>query len=420
MCYKKLVLPNGLRIVFEEIPYVQSVSVGVWIAAGARHEQPDINGMSHFIEHMVFKGTAKRSARAIAEEIDNVGGHLNAFTGKECTCYYIKVLNKQMELAFDILSDMLFCSKFSKRDINKEKNVIYEEINMYEDSPEELIHDIHASKVFRGHPLGYPILGDTETVKRMKRKDMLNYLQSNYRPDNTVISVAGNVKYREIEKLADKYFSEWGGKNPDTTNTGRPALSFGYNTKQRDTEQVHFCMGFKGVDQRDEKLYPFLALNNLLGGGMSSRLFQKVREELGLVYSIFTYPATYSDVGLMTIYAGTNPARLQRVMQTIYDELKDIKGKGIKESELSRVKEQMKGNYMLGMEGTGSRMSSMGKSELLLGRIFSQEETLKSIDNISMEDLKDMIDKVLDFDSIAITVLGNVDENTERLLGMVI
>ncbi len=420
MPYKKFVLPNGLRIVFERIPYVQSVSVGLWIAAGARHEGPNINGMSHFIEHMVFKGTTRRSARAIAEEIDNVGGHLNAFTGKECTCYYVKVLNRRVELAFDILSDMLFHSKFSKSDIAKEKNVVYEEINMYEDSPEEIVHDIYASNVFRSHALGYPILGKRETVRKINRENMLKYLRGHYRPDNTVISIAGNVRHEEIEVLAAKYFADWEYEAIDTTDTGRPSMSFGYNIKQRDTEQVHFCMGFKGLDQRDKKLYPFLALINLLGGGMSSRLFQKVREELGLVYSIFTYPATYSDVGLMTIYAGTNPAQLERVIQTIYDELRDVKNNGIKKSELLRVKEQMKGNYMLGMEGTGSRMSSMGKSELLLGRIFSQEETLKDIDKISMEDFREIIDRVLDFENMAITVLGNVDENTERLLEMVV
>ncbi|MDD2573146.1 MAG: pitrilysin family protein [Bacillota bacterium] len=420
MQYKKKVLPNGLRIIFEEIPYVQSVSIGVWIAAGARNEQPEVNGISHFIEHMAFKGTKRRSARAIAEEIDNVGGQLNAFTGKECTCYYAKVLNRQMELAFDILSDMLFDSKFSQSEIDKEKNVVFEEISMYEDSPEEIIHDIYASNVFRGHPLGYPVLGDINTVKGIDRKDILAFLKANYRPDNTVISVAGNVKQKDIERLAAKYFSDWGEKSPVTADSDRPVLKFEYNVKQKDTEQVHFCMGFKGLNQKDEKLYSFLALNNLLGGGMSSRLFQRVREELGLVYSIYVYPATYSDVGLMTVYAGTNPAQLEKVIQTILGELKDLKKNGIRKEELLRVKEQMKGNYILGMEGTGSRMSSMGKSELLLGKIFSQQETLKNIDLVDMEDLREMIDYVIDFQNIAITVLGSADEKIKELQGMIV
>lgn len=420
MQYKKMVLPNGLRILYEEILYVQSVSIGVWIAAGARNEQPGINGVSHFIEHMAFKGTNRRSAKAIAEEIDNVGGQLNAFTGKECTCYYAKVLNQQMELAFDILSDMLFNSEFSETEIDKEKNVVYEEISMYEDNPEEMVHDIYASNVFRGHPLGYPVLGDIDTVKGIGRKDIFGFLRANYRPDNTVISVAGNVNQKEIERLAAKYFSDWGERSPDAEQPVRPVLNFEYNLKQKDTEQVHFCMGFRGLNQKNEKLYSFLALNNLLGGGMSSRLFQRVREELGLVYSIYTYPATYSDIGLMTIYAGTNPAQFERVIQTILDELKDLKKNGVKKEELSRVKEQMKGNYILGMEGTGSRMSSMGKSELLLGRVFSQEETLKSIDSVSMEDIRAMIDYVIDFENIAVTVLGSVDKKAKELQGMMV
>ena len=328
MQYKKIVLPNGLRIVVEEIPYVQSASIGVWIGAGTRNEQQESNGISHFIEHMAFKGTRRRSARDIAEEIDNVGGQLNAFTGKECTCYYVKVLNSYLELAFDILSDMLFCSEFSDLEIDKEKNVIYEEINMYEDNPEEMVHDIYASNVFKGHPLGLPVLGDCKTVKGIKRMDILEYLKVNYRPGNTVLSVAGSVKCNDIEALTLKYFSDWGERSRNPAELTIPSLTFDHKIRQKDTEQVHFCLGFEGFNQKDEKLYSFLALNNLLGGGMSSRLFQKVREELGLVYSIYSYPATYRDVGLMTVYAGTGISQLERVIQAIIEELKDIRKTG--------------------------------------------------------------------------------------------
>ena len=319
-----------------------------------------------------------------------------------------------------IFCRICFCSEFSDLEIDKEKNVICEEINMYEDTPEEIVHDIYASNVFKHHPLGFPVLGDLETVMTIKRSDMLEYLRKNYRPDNTVISVAGNVKYKDIEKLALKYFSDWGDRDNKSISTAAPSLTFECNIKQKDTEQVHFCLGFKGLDQKDQKLYSFLALNNLLGGGMSSRLFQRVREELGLVYSIYSYPSTYRDVGLMTIYAGTSASQLERVIETITGELKDLKKNGVTAEELLRVKEQMKGNFILSMEGTGSRMSSMGKSELLLGKIFTQQETLDNIDAVNMESLSDMIERIINFENMAVTVLGSVNEGVKTIPGMMV
>lgn len=416
MHYKKETLPNGLRIVFEEIPHVQSLSIGIWVGAGTRDEDRYNNGISHFIEHMMFKGTETRSAKDIAEQIDNIGGQLNAFTGKECTCYYAKVLNSHIELAFDILSDMMFKSLFDDKDIVKEKNVVIEEINMYEDNPEELVHDLYAANIFKGHSLGFPVLGTKKTVKAYKRKDILLYLNRFYRPDNTVISVAGNADFERIVEYSKKFFGEWGERDSSPGQFGEPSLNFGRQVKKRDTEQVHFCLGFKGLNQRDKNLYSFLALNNLLGGGMSSRLFQRIREELALVYSVYSYPATYSDIGLMTVYAGTNPAQLEKVFSYIIEELMQLREKGISGVELNRVKEQMKGNYILGMEGTGSRMSALGKSELLLGRTFTPEETLEKIDKISMESFVSVIDNVLDFEQMAVTVLGNIDKKVLKVL----
>ncbi|MBA1333914.1 MAG: putative zinc protease YmxG [Firmicutes bacterium] len=416
MHYKKETLPNGLRVVFEEIPYVQSLSIGIWVGAGTRDEDRFNNGISHFIEHMMFKGTETRSAKDIAEQVDNIGGQLNAFTGKECTCYYAKVLNSHLELAFDILSDMMFRSLFSEKDIEKEKNVVIEEINMYEDNPEELVHDLYAANILKGHSLGFPVLGTKKTVKAYKREDILSYLNRFYRPDNTVISVAGNADFERIVEYAKVYFGEWGEREKSPIVLNEPSLNFGHQVKKKDTEQVHFCLGFKGLDQRDKNLYSFLALNNLLGGGMSSRLFQRIREELGLVYSVYSYPATYSDIGLMTIYAGTNPAQLEKVFSYIIEELIQLKEKGISEVELSRIKEQMKGNYILSMEGTGSRMSALGKSELLLDRTFTQEEILEKIDMISMESFISIVDDVLNFERMAVTVLGNVNKNVLKVL----
>jgi predicted Zn-dependent peptidase len=419
MHYNKKTLSNGLRIVYEEIPYVQSVTIGVWIAAGTRDEDTGNNGISHFIEHMMFKGTARRTAKDIAEEIDNVGGQLNAFTGKECTCYYAKVLNSQLELAFDMLSDMLFNSLFSEKDIEKEKNVVLEEINMYEDNPEELVHDLFTANILKDHPLGFPVLGTRKAVINYKRRNIIEYIDRHYRPDNTVISIAGNVRFEDIIEYAEKYFARWGERKNQPVDNPEPPLNFKYQIKKRETEQVHFCLGFKGLNQRDKNLYSFLALNNLLGGGMSSRLFQKIREELGLVYSVYSYPATYSDVGLMTIYAGTNPSQLERVFHHIVEELNSLKSKGVTKEELNRVKEQMKGNYILGMEGTGSRMSAMGKSELLLGRIYSQEEVLEKIDEINIDSFFSVVEDVINFDRMAVTILGNVNDGVLKPLEMI-
>lgn len=417
--YYKDVLPNGLRIIYEEIPYVQSVSVGIWVGAGSRYEKRQNNGISHFIEHMLFKGTSQRSAKDIAEQIDNVGGQLNAFTGKECTCYYSKVLNTQLELALDILSDMFFNSSFLPEAIEKEKNVVLEEINMYEDAPEELVHDLYAGTILKGHPLGYPILGDADTVINFKRNELVNYMEKNYRPDNTVIAIAGNVNYEQLMEIVKKRFGCWQNNAPALDARQDPLMNYEFSVRKKDTEQVHICVGFKGLNQKNEKLYSLLALNNLLGGGMSSRLFQKIREDLGLVYSVYSYSSTFSDVGLMTIYAGTNSSQLERVMHLIIDELTALKREGVSVKELNRIKEQMKGNYILGAESTGSRMASIGKSELLLGKIYEKEEVLRRIDSISMDSFAEVINDVIKFDSMAAAILGNVSKNDIGLLEMI-
>ncbi len=417
--YYKEVLPNGLRIVYEKMPYVQSVSIGLWVGAGSRFEDARNNGISHFIEHMLFKGTSRRSARDIAEEIDNVGGQLNAFTGKECTCYYAKVLNTHLDLALDILSDMIFASSFSPEAIEKEKKVVLEEINMYEDTPEELVHDLYASTIFKGHPLGYPILGRTDTVKGFKRDDLLKYMKQNYRPDNTVISVAGNIEYSELKRLVSKYFGNWEGSVPAAVNHISPLMNFDISVRKKETEQVHFCLGFRGFDQKDERLYSLMALNSLIGGGMSSRLFQKIREDMGLVYSVYSYPSTYSDVGLMTIYAGTNPQQLDMVINEIMEELLLIKKEGINDKELNRIKEQMKGNFVMSAESTGSRMASLGKSELLLGRTYSKEEILRKIDDISIPKVVETVEAVIQLDSMAAALLGNVSPDSMSSLEMI-
>lgn len=417
--FKKFTLKNGLRVVCEKIPYVRSVTVGIWVRTGSRNEDPINNGISHFIEHMLFKGTEKRSAKEIAESIDNIGGQLNAFTGKECTCYYAKTLDTHLDIAIDVLSDMFFNSKFEQQDINIERKVILEEIGMYEDSPEELVHDVLSETSWNGNSLGYPILGTQESLERIDRKMIKDYIRRNYTPLNSVISVAGNFDDQILMELIEKNFSHW-----DFEDAGRKIVvpaSFVTDIaiREKETEQVHVCMGFDSIEHGNDKLYTLLAINNIFGGGMSSRLFQKIREEKGLVYSIYAYPSSYQGAGLFAIYAGMNPEHLEQVITMTAHEVRTLIDRGISEDELQKSKEQLKGNYILGLESTSSRMNSIGKSELLLGHINSAEEVLQKIDRIHMEQVREVIDQVFKIDKISFAAVGNIkkDFDVRKLIG---
>lgn len=411
--YNKFTLENGVRVVCEKIPYMRSVSLGIWIGTGSRFESRVNNGISHFIEHMLFKGTENRSAKEIAESIDNIGGQLNAFTGKECTCFYTKTLDTHIDITVEVLSDMLFNSRLDKKDIDVERKVILEEIGMYEDSPEELVHDILSETVWDDNPLGYPILGTHECLSKLNKEMILNYITSNYLPENSVISVAGNFDEEMLLSLIKKHFSKW-----DTKNKAVPAFEsaeFHPKTriKEKDTEQVHICIGFKGIEHGSDELYTLLAINNILGGGMSSRLFQKIREELGLVYSIYSYPSSYKNAGLFTVYAGMNPEHLENVIQLIMNEIKELLRCGIQKELLEKSKEQLKGNYILGLESTSSRMNSIGKSELMLGKIYTPEEVLEKIDQISLDNAVHVMQKVFNTKNIGFSAVGNIKKNID-------
>ena len=411
--FKRTILDNGIRVVCEKIPYVRSVSVGVWVGTGSRNENTNNNGVSHFIEHMMFKGTEKRSAKEIAESIDNIGGQLNAFTGKECTCYYTKTLDTHFDTAIEVLSDMLFHSKFAKKDIDIERKVILEEIGMYEDSPEELVHDILSETVWDGDPLGYPILGTQKCLKDMDRNIINEYIHKNYIPSNSVISIAGNFDDEKLMDSVSTYFSQWKAKDRGTEPFKKAEFISDVKIKEKDTEQVHLCIGFDGLEHGSDQLYTLLAINNIFGGGMSSRLFQKIREEKGLVYSIYSYPSSYKNAGLFTIYAGMNPEQITKVTNMIMDEIKILKKSGFKKEDLEKSKEQLKGNYILGLESTSSRMNSIGKSELMLGRIFTPEEVLEKIDQITMESVSEVINKVFNLDKISFTAVGNIKKDLD-------
>lgn len=409
--FNKIVLENGLRIVTENIPYVKSVSIGVWIEAGSRFENQNINGISHFIEHMLFKGTENRTAKEIAESIDSVGGQLNAFTSKECTCFYAKVLDEHLPLAVDVLADMIFNSKFDEEDIVKEKNVVLEEINMYEDSPEDLVHDLICQTMFDGHPLAYPILGNREILEKIDRKDVINYYNLHYTPNNTVVSIAGNFNTDEAVELISKYFLNWGAVEKKEIKQNPPMFYRRVMGKNKNTEQLHFCLGMNGVPQGTNEMYYIMVLNNILGGSMSSRLFQKIREERGLTYSIYSYPSSYKDTGMFSIYAGLNPNYVTTVLQLITEEIDKIKNGGLTSDEVYKSKEQLKGNYILGLESTSSRMSSMGKSELLHGKMYKPKEILKMIDNVHKEDVERIAKEVLDFNKLNFAFVGDVNRH---------
>lgn len=407
--YRKSILPNGIRVVSESIPYVKSVTLGIWIGTGSRSEQEHNHGISHFIEHMVFKGTYNRSAKDIAETIDEVGGQLNAFTAKEHTCYYIKVLDNYLELALDVLSDMLLSSKFDREDIKREREVVLEEVHMYEDTPDELVHDLHLNNIWQGHALGRNILGTISSIEKLDNSLITEYYQDFYTPDNIVIAAAGNLTHEKLKELTERYFGKMNGKKKQG-NSIEPSLIPARTIQSKEIEQVHLCLGTHSVAQSSPDIYSFHILNNILGGGISSRLFQSIREEKGLAYSIYSYQTNYSDAGLFTIYAGTRPSNTIQVIELIRQNISQIKNKGISSSELSKTKEQLKGSLLLGLESSSSRMSRVGKMEITLGKYITLDEVVAKIDKVSLEDLRDITQELFSAKNLCITALGPVNE----------
>jgi len=392
--YNLFTLDNGLRVVLEKIDYVKSVSVGLWIENGSRNENIKNNGISHFIEHMMFKGTENRSALEIAECIEDVGGQINAFTGKEATCYYVKILNSHIELALDVLSDMLFNSKFKEEDIEKEKGVVVEEISMTEDSPEDVLSDLHCRAIWGNDSISYPILGTVENVKSFKRKDIIEYINKYYIPQNTVISICGNFDIIKLEKLISKYFGNWNsGENKNITSYSKPKIENNHLFKNKNIEQLHISLGFEGLELGNDDVYPLVLLSNVLGGGASSILFQKIREEKGLCYSIYSYMSSFNNTGAVSIYTGLNSDYTEDTINLIKQVVKDFSKEGINKEKLIKSKEQLKGSYILGLESTSTRMFNNGKSVLFLNRINDPEIIMKKVDNITQDKLKEIMDR---------------------------
>jgi len=409
---KKHTLDNGIRIVMEKIDYVRSASIGIWVNVGSNNENEVTNGLSHFIEHMLFKGTVNRKANEIAEDIDNLGGQLNAFTSKECTCFYVKVLDENIDEALDILSDMFFNSSFSQEEIEKEISVVIEEIKMYEDSPEDIVHDKLSEVIFSGSPMAYNILGTEKNLKTFDRTKVKKYMEENYSPSNTVISIAGSFDEQELINIIEQKFKHWENREVNHTH-----IESDYHRKvmgiNKDLEQLHMCIGNKTIGRHDKNYHSLLVLNNLFGGTMSSRIFQEVRENKGLVYSIYSFVSNYSDSGIFSTYAGMSCDQAEDALRTILKEMVNIKNGNISEKEFIRAKQQIKGNYILSLESTSSRMSSIGRRELLYNEIIYPDEVIESINNVKMEDVLEVAKELFKIENLSITFTGNLNKHSD-------
>ena len=389
------VLPNGLRVVGERLPYLRSVSIGVWLRVGSMMETPTENGLSHFLEHMVFKGTLKRTTRLIAEEMDAVGGQLNAFTGKDCTCLYAKVIDEDLPLAVDILSDLALNATLDEKEFAKERGVILEEIAMDEDSPEDLAHELLSQAMFGDQALAMPILGTAELIENYTREDLFVFRQKHYRPADTVVALAGNYDPAQVKALIEEHFGAWENAGERIAVPAMHTLTGQTRVKEKDTEQLHLCLGYPGTAYGSEGIYPQAVLNNLLGGAMSSRLFQRIREELGMAYSIYTYPNSYLGCGAFAVYAGVSPRNGAQVLEEIRKEMRRLLEEGISEKEFREAKTQLRGGYLLGLESPGGRMQSMGRSLLLLDRTAMPENTIRQIESVTLDDVMNAARRIL-------------------------
>ncbi|WP_027307484.1 pitrilysin family protein [Caloramator sp. ALD01] len=415
--YQVLNLNNGIRVVLEHIPYVNSVSVGVWVKSGSRYESEEINGISHFIEHMMFKGTQNRTAKQIAEDIEGLGGQINAFTSKEATCYYVKMIDQHIDIAIDVLMDMLLNANMNKDDIEKEKGVIKEEINMYEDSPEDLVGDLLSKATWDGDSLSYTILGTHYTIDNMSKEKIVSYMRRTYNYKNIVIAIAGNFeKDKVIEKL-ESYFNKNDLDELQDLSISSPKVNNSILVKQKDIEQVHIGLSLDGIELGNEEIYTLSAINNYFGGGTSSRLFQRLREENGLVYTIYSFPSSYINCGSFNIYFALNENHVERAISYIKEEINNLCKLGIDKEQILKAKEQLKGNYILGLESVANRMFSMGKSLLLQNKVYEPSEVLSKIDKITEEDIRRIIDKIFSNGIKSAAIVGkNVEEEKYKKL----
>ncbi len=400
-------LPNGVRVLSEELPDLASITVGIWVENGSRYERAEQAGISHFLEHLFFKGTKRRTAAAIAEEIDAVGGVLNAFTGKESTCYYAKVLREHLPLALDVLADIFTESQFAADEIERERSVIIQEISQVEDAPDDYVHELFNLAFWLGHPLSRPIAGSPETVSRMTRDDFLGFLDARYRANRVLIAAAGNLKHEDLVQAAARQFGALTGTAP-LVDGNPPQPRAGVEVHEKDLEQVHLCLGAPGIAHTDEDRYAAQVLNVALGGGMSSRLFQEIRERRGKAYTVYSFLASYLDAGYVGVYVGTSPGWVREVVEVIRTELGRVVREGLGATELVRAKNQRKGNILLGLETSDNRMSRIASNEIYFGRDLPLEEVAARIDAVGNDDIMRVAARLFRPDALALTVLGDL------------
>ncbi|MDD8017415.1 MAG: pitrilysin family protein [Bacteroidota bacterium] len=404
--YQKTTLPNGIRVISEEIPTVKSASVGVWINTGSCNESAENNGITHFIEHMVFKGTEKRSAQQIARSIESVGGFMNAFTTKEHTCYYARVLDEYLEKAVDVLGDMVQHSTFPEKEIVKEKTVVLEEIKQSEDDPDDQVHEYFEKHLFGKHPLGMQIIGTAKNVSSFTRSELNRYLKEFYCSENIIVTAAGNFRHQDLVKLVEKSFSQTKNIKHTPVESALPKSKKFYKEFPKPIQQAHLCTGTIAFGVHSKLRYPAMVMNTVLGDGMSSRLFQQVREKHGLAYSVYSFMSLMNDIGTFGIYLGTDKKNVNKSIDLAYAELEKMKSKPLSKPELQRVKAQLKGNMLLSLESTSNRMMRLGSGELYFGKYTALDEIVKNIDAVTAEDIQGVSRQLFNVENFTTVILS--------------
>ena len=406
---RRTVLQNGLTILTEEMHHLRSVCIGIWIKTGSRNEPSERNGISHFLEHMVFKGTKHRTAEDIARQVDSIGGNMDAFTAKECICFNVKVLDEHMPIAMDVLTDMVLNPVFNESDIQRERGVILEEIKMDEDNPDYLVHEIFTQNFWKDQSIGRPILGTKDTVKRFDRDLLFDYYRRRFRPDNMIVSAAGNLRHEDFVDLVTRSFEHMErGEEPVLELPPKPISRIVMRNK-KSLEQVQICVGVPSYPISHENRYVSYVLNTLLGGGMSSRLFQNIRERQGLVYSIFSELSPYRDTGCLAVYAGTSRESAPKVVNSIISEFRQLKNEPVPADELRRAQDQLKGSLMLSLESSTARMSNLARQEMYYDHFTGLNEIIERVERVTVDDLRALANDFFRKDSIAVTVLGNLN-----------
>ncbi len=405
---RRQVLPNGLTIITEQMQHIRSASIGIWLQTGSRDEDAVWNGISHFIEHMLFKGTEHRTAEEIARQVDSIGGNMDAFTAKECICFNVKVLDEHLPMALEILSDLVLHPVFDPNDITRERGVILEEIKMDEDNPDYLVHEIFTQNFWKDHPLGKPILGTKETVKKFERQAVLDAYSHRFAPGNIIVSAAGNLDHDRFVELVTKHFEQMKPRKNGFHSPVPKIVSKITLRNKKALEQVQLCIGVPSHPIAHEKRHAGYILNTLLGGGMSSRLFQNIRERQGLVYSIYSDLNPYRDTGCLAVYAGTSRESASKVVQSVVSEFHKLKAEPVPAEELRRSKDQLKGSLMLSLESSSARMSNLARQEMYFDRFYDLDELIEKIEAVTVEDLTSLANEFFNTESVAVTILGNL------------